>query len=174
VISDVAKAAVFVTVAAVVQVAFVDHFELVEGHADIVLLALTGVSLLRGPLFGAIGGFWAGLILDVATLGNLGLTSLVLTIAGYWAGRIGDVTSNHENQRARILLAMGLLTICVTVGTLIVHLFLGDAASVGTVAGRVLAPSLGLNLLLAIPAYWLSRRLLPPPARREREMVAIV
>lgn len=173
-IADSLKAAVLVTVVAVVQIAFVNHFELSEGHADVILLVLTCVALLRGPVFGALGGFWAGLIIDVGTLGTLGLTSLVLTVAGYWAGRLGDITSNHENQRARILLATALLTVGVIIATLIVHLFLGDAASVGTVAGRVLGPTLALNLLLAIPTYWLLRRLLPPPARRERETMALV
>ncbi len=50
---------------------------------------VVGVALLRGPVFGACAGFWAGLVLDTATLGTLGLTSLLLTLAGYWAGASG-------------------------------------------------------------------------------------
>jgi rod shape-determining protein MreD len=165
---DVLKAAVLVTLAAIVQVAFVNSFELAEGHADVLLLSLVGLALLRGPLVGACAGFWAGLIVDTMTLGTLGLTSLLLTIAGYWAGRLGELTSDYQNQRARILVAVALLTAGVEVGSLLVHLFLGESASVGTIVGRVLLPTLALNLALAIPWYALCRRLFPPPARRER------
>ena len=175
-IADVLKAAVFVTVAAVLQISFVNSFELVEGHADILLLSLVCVGLLRGPLFGACAGFWAGLLVDTMTLETLGLTSLLLTLAGYLAGRIGELTSHHQNQRARILISVILLTIAVEVGSLLVHLFLGDSAAVGTIVGRVLLPTLALNLVLAIPWYALCRRLFPPPARRERggpEVIAV-
>ena len=41
-------------------------------------------------------GFVAGLIVDVATLGTLGLTSLLLTLAGYWAGRYGETTGRSR------------------------------------------------------------------------------
>jgi cell shape-determining protein MreD len=102
------------------------------------------------------------------TLETLGLSSLLLTLAGYLAGRLGELTSDHENQRARILITVTLLTIGVEVGSLLVHLFLGDSASVGTIIVRVLLPTLALNLLLAIPWYAMCRRLFPPPARRER------
>jgi rod shape-determining protein MreD len=173
---DVLKAAVLVTLAAIVQVSFVNSFELVEGHVDVLLLSLVALGLLRGPLFGACAGFWAGLIVDTMTLETLGLSSLLLTIAGYWAGRLGELTSDHQNQRARILVAVTLVTVGVEVGTLLVHLLLGDSASVGTIVGRVLLPTLALNLILAIPWYALCRRLFPPPPRRERgdpEVIAI-
>jgi rod shape-determining protein MreD len=175
-IADILKAAVLVTLSAIVQVSFVNGFELAEGHADILLLSLVGLGLLRGPLFGACAGFWAGLIVDTMTLETLGLSSLLLTIAGYWAGRLGELTSDHQNQRARILIAVTLLTVGVEVGTLLVHLLLGDSAAVGTILGRVLLPTLALNLILAIPWYALCRRLFPPPARRERgepEVIAV-
>ena len=170
---DALKAAVLVTLTAVVQIAFVNAFELAEGRADVLLLVLVGIALLRGPLFGAVAGFWAGLLVDTMTLGTLGLTSLLLTVGGYWAGRFGEATSSHQNQRARILIAVTVLTIGVEMGSLVVHVFLGDAASFGTVVGRVLLPSLALNLALAIPAYWALRKLFPPAPRRERELVSV-
>lgn len=172
--TDAAKSFALVTVASVVQVAFVDQFELVEGHADVLLLALLSVGLLRGPVFGAALGFWAGLLVDVATFGTLGLTSLVLTLCGYWAGRIGEATSNHEHQCARVLLTTLLLTVGAAIAALLVHLFLGQSAPVGALIVRSLLPSLLLNLLLAVPAYRLVRALLPPAPRREREVAPVV
>lgn len=170
--ADIVKAALLLTLAATLQIAFVDSFELVDGRADIVLLCVVGIALLRGPVFGAAAGFYAGLVIDMGTLGTLGLTSLLLTIAGYWAGRFGEATSQRRNQRARILLAVGLLTVGVIVGSLVVHLLLGESASVGDVIVRVLLPTLLLNLILAIPAYALFRRLFPPPERK-REIAVV-
>jgi rod shape-determining protein MreD len=170
---DAVKAAVLVTFAAIAQIAFVNVFELAEGRADALLLAIVGIALLRGPLFGAAAGFWGGLLVDTMTLGTLGLTSLLLTIGGYWAGRFGEATSDHQHQRARILLAVTALTVGVELGALVVHVFLGDTASFDTVVVRVLLPSLALNLALAIPAFWATRKLLPPAPRREREVVTV-
>jgi rod shape-determining protein MreD len=170
-IVDAVKAAILVLLAAVVQVSFVNAFELAEGHANVLLLVIAGTALLRGPIFGACAGFFAGLVVDTATFGTLGLSSLLLTLAGYAAGRFGEATSDHQNQRARILIAVTLVTVVVEVGSLVVHTLLGEAAEGGTIVWRVLLPALGLNLVLAIPFYWLCRHIFPPPPpRRAREL----
>lgn len=172
---DAVKSAVLVTVAALVQVVFVNAFELLEGRADVLLLLLASVALLRGPIYGAVCGFWAGLLVDIATFGTLGLTSLLLTGAGYLAGRVGDATSNHEHQKARILITGLSVTVAVQIASLVVHLLLGETVAVGTVLGSVLVPTMLLNVLIAIPVYWATRKLLPPPPRRERlKEVAVV
>ena len=172
-ILDVVKAVLLLFLGVVLQVAFVNWFELAEGRADVVLLALVGLGLMRGPLFGACAGFFAGLVLDTATLGTLGLTSLLLTLAGYAAGRLGEATSAHQNPRARALIAVVILTVGVEVGAMIVHALLGESVPVGTIVGRSLLPTLALNLALAVPAYALARFVFPPPARREREAALV-
>ena len=123
---DAVKAAVLVTLVAIVQVAFVNVFELVEGRADVLLLVVVSVALLRGPLFGACAGFWTGLVVDTMTLGTLGLTSLLLTLAGYAAGRFGEATSSRGSQRARVLIAVTIVTLGVGIGSLVVHVLLGE------------------------------------------------
>lgn len=173
-IGDIVKAGLLLTLAATAQIALVNAFELVEGRTDVTLLALVGLALLRGPIFGAAAGFYAGLILDVGSLGTLGLSSLLLTVAGYWAGRFGEATSNDVNQVSRVLIAVTLLTVGVGVGSVIVHLLLGDSIPVGAFVARSLLPSLALNLIFALPAYALCRWLFPPPGRRERGEVALV
>jgi rod shape-determining protein MreD len=172
-IGDVVKTALLLTLAAMAQIAIVNAFELVEGRADVVLLCIVGVALLRGPVFGACAGFYAGLIVDVGTLGNLGLSSLLLTLAGYWVGRFGQATSNEKNQIARLLIAVTLATIGVAVGELVVHLLLGEPVPVGTIVVRAVLPTLALNVVLALPAYALLRRLFPPPVRPVRDMVVV-
>lgn len=169
--ADLLKAALLLTLAAIAQIAIVNAFELVEGRADVVLLCIVGIALLRGPVYGACAGFYAGLVVDVGTLGNLGLTSLLLTLAGYWVGRFGEATSNEKSQAARVLIAVTLATLGVALGALVVHLLLGEPVSVGEIVARAVLPTLALNVVLAIPAYALLRRLFPPPARPVRDMV---
>ena len=55
-ILDAVKAAVLLAVAAVAQISIANGFELAEGRADIVLLCIVAIALLRGPIFGACGG----------------------------------------------------------------------------------------------------------------------
>jgi rod shape-determining protein MreD len=89
-LADAAKLALLLFVAVLAQVAVFTPMELGSGHPDIVLVTLLVTALLRGSIFGAVGGFWAGFLVDVATLGTLGFTSLLLTLAGYWIGRYGE------------------------------------------------------------------------------------
>jgi rod shape-determining protein MreD len=87
VIADAAKAGVLLLFAALVQVSIASTIEVAEGHPNVLLVLVVTLALLRGPIFGACAGFWAGLVIDVASLGTLGLTSLLLTLAGHFAGR---------------------------------------------------------------------------------------
>ena len=43
-----------------------------------------------------VAGFWAGLVLDDASLGTLGAPSLLLTLAGHFAGRFGEATTRSS------------------------------------------------------------------------------
>jgi rod shape-determining protein MreD len=127
-----------------------------------------GIALLRGPVFGAVVGFWAGLVLDVASLETLGLTSLLLTLVGYFAGRLGDVTTRSSAHPS--LVAVGLGTIGFAFGSAIVHFMLGSTLSAGEFFIGVLLPTLALNLLLAYPLYGLCRRVFPTEPRVRREV----
>jgi rod shape-determining protein MreD len=154
--------------AALVQVSLASTIEVAEGHPDVVLVLVIGIALLRGPVFGAVVGFWAGLVLDVASLETLGLTSLLLTLAGYFAGRLGDVTTKSSAHPS--LVAVGLGTIGFGIGSAVLHFMLGSTISAGEFFVGVLLPSLALNLLLAYPLYGLCRRIFQPESRERREV----
>ena len=157
------KAAAVLFVAAILQVSVFSHVRVLGGAPDLLLVMLVAVALLRGSMFGAVGGFFAGLLVDTATLGQLGLTSLVLTLAGYWIGRYGETTGRDRAHAP--FLSVGVITILYAFGVLIVHFVLGEPAPAGALI-RGLLPSIVLNLILTGPVYWLVRRLLRP---RERE-----
>jgi rod shape-determining protein MreD len=169
---DAAKAGAALLLAALVQVSIAGWIEVGEGRPDVVLVLLVATALLRGPLFGAVAGFWAGLVLDVASLGTFGLTSLLFTVAGYWAGRFGDVTTRASAHPP--LIAVALATVGVACGSAVLHFMLGETISASEFFVGVLLPGLALNMLLAYPLYGLTRRLFPTPAKMRRREVSPV
>jgi len=79
-----------VLAALLVQVMLVNRLHLPAGGTpDLVLLALVGVALVRGPVAGAVIGFCTGLVVDVAppTAHVAGLYAFVFALVGYLAGR---------------------------------------------------------------------------------------
>ena len=94
--TDAVKAGLLLLFAALVQVSVTSSIHVASGYPDLLLVLVIAVALLRGPTFGAAAGFWAGLVLDIASFQTLGLTSLLLTLAGYFAGRLGEVTKKSS------------------------------------------------------------------------------
>ena len=161
--SDAAKAVALLLAAAVVQVTLLAPLDVYGGTADVILVVLVGVALLRGSIFGAAAGFFAGLVLDVATLETLGVTSLLLTVAGYWIGRYAETTA--RDRAHSVLASVGVVTVLYSFAALALRFMLADPVSARVVLVDALLPQLVLNLLLAVPAYALCRRVL---GRRER------
>jgi rod shape-determining protein MreD len=159
-----AKAGALFFLAAVLQVTIVSSIGIVGGSPDLVLVALVAIALTQGSIFGAFAGFWAGLLLDVATLGTLGFTSLLLTLAGFWIGRYGETTGRDRAHAP--LLSVAVVTVLYAVGSVVLHFMLRDPAPARVALVDVLPASVALNLLLAFPVFSLVRRLFAPPDRR--------
>lgn len=160
------KAGGLLTLAALVQISIAEWIEVGEGHPDVVLVTLVAVALLRGPVFGAVSGFWVGLVLDTASFGTVGLTSLLLTVAGYWTGRFGELTTRASAHPLLIAVALG--TVGVGLGSAVLHFMLGLTVPASYLFLGVLLPTLALNMLLAYPLYGLCTRIFPPQVPRIR------
>ena len=156
---DSVKVAVLLFVAAIMQISIFAQVHILGGMPEFLLVMLVAVALLRGSVVGALGGFFAGLLVDTASLGQLGLTSLVLTIAGYWIGRYGETTGRDRFHAP--FLSVAVVTVLYAVGLLIVHFVLGERAPAGAMF-RGLLPAIAMNLILTAPLYALVRRLLRP------------
>jgi rod shape-determining protein MreD len=167
---DAIKAGVLILFAALLQVSIASTIEVAEGHPDVVLVLVIAIALLRGPVYGAVVGFWAGLVLDVVSLETLGLTSLLLTLVGYFAGRLGDVTTRSSAHPSLVAVALG--TIGFAFGSAVVHFMLGSTLSASEFFLGVLLPTLALNMLLAYPLYGLCRRIFPTEVRERRAEVS--
>jgi rod shape-determining protein MreD len=162
---DVPKAAVLLFVAVLLQVSVLSAYGPLGGHADIVLVALLAIALLRGSIFGAVAGFAAGLLIDTANLDTLGFTSLLLTIGGFWIGRYGETTARDRFHAP--YLSVGVVTIVYACGALVLRFVLGDPAPAGDVFSGLPAAVL-LNLILTLPTYALVRRIFPPTGMSDR------
>ena len=155
---DGVKAAGVLFVAALLQVSVLTDYRPFR-TASIVLVALLSVALLRGSVFGAVAGFATGLMLDTATLGTLGFTSLLLTVGGFWIGRYGETTARDRFHAPFVSVAV--VTALYVFGELTLEFALGEPAPAGLVV-HGLPLALLLNLLLTLPVYALVRRLFPP------------
>ena len=155
---DALKAALVLFVASLLQLAVLTEYHVFR-TASIVLVALLSIALLRGSVFGAVAGFFVGLLLDTATLGTLGVTSLLLTVGGFWIGRYGETTARDRFHAPFVSVAV--VTGLYLFGQLVLQFMLGEPAPAGLMADS-LPGALLLNLLLTLPVYALTRRLFPP------------
>jgi rod shape-determining protein MreD len=163
---DAVKAFLLLFLTAIVQVSLLSSFGVAGGYPELLLVTLVAVSLLRGAIFGAVGGFVAGLLVDIADLGTLGLTSLILTVGGYWIGRYGETTGRDRTHAPFVSVAV--VTVLYAVGALLLHVLLGDSVSGRLVLFDSLVPTVVFNLILTAPVYLVVRRLLRPADWRDR------
>jgi len=162
---DAVKAAVLLFLAVLVQVSILGGYSPLARSPDVLLVVLLSIALLRGSVFGAIAGFGAGFLIDVANLGTLGFTSLLLTIAGFWIGRYGDTTA-HDRFHAPYLSVL-VVTVLYAFGALALRFVLGEGVPAHDVVAS-LPPEVLWNLLLTWPVYAFVRRLFPPAELGDR------
>ena len=85
--------------AILIQLTLFDNLRLPGGAGpDLVLVVVVALALTGGPMEGVLGGFCAGLALDVAPPAThlVGQYALVFCLVGYAAGRVGS----HLDDRA--------------------------------------------------------------------------
>ncbi|HSI98130.1 MAG TPA: rod shape-determining protein MreD [Gaiellaceae bacterium] len=149
------RASVVVFAAALLQAVLASSLVVGGGAPDVLLLVVISFGLLRGSVAGASVGFAGGLLVDLLTLDTLGLTSLILTLAGFWAGRYGETTARGRHLPP--VLAAGVITVLVAVFAFLLRYLLGEAVVAQQALVTALAPTLMLNLALALPVHALVR-----------------
>jgi rod shape-determining protein MreD len=165
-LAESAIVAAIVFVAALLQVTIFATLDIAGGVADVLLLALLSIALLRGPVVGAAAGFFAGLLVDVMTLDTLGVTALLYSLAGYWAGRYGETTGRDRSHAP--LLTVFIATIAIAYAGYGLHFLLGEELSARRALFETLLPTLVLNLAVARPVFALCRSALDRPSFGDR------
>ena len=167
------RALATVLVAALLQVVIVSSLIVGGGTPDLLLIVVVALGLLRGSSAGAVFGFVGGVVVDVVTLGTLGVTSLVLTLAGFWAGRYGETTG--RGRKLAPVIAVGAITLLAGAFGYVLNYLLGEEVVARTALVTALAPAFVMNLVLALPVHRLVRRAVgeePGMAPAEVEVLA--
>ncbi|MFG2262353.1 rod shape-determining protein MreD [Streptomyces sp. NPDC048720] len=152
-----------VVVALVIQVSVLARLHLPGAVPDLLLLTVLGLAMVYGHVGGALVGFGAGLLADLAPPADhaAGRYALVLCVIGYFAGLI-----KPENGRLKSATGPMAVVVAAAVGSTLLY------AGVGALVGDTAARHVGLpgllfsaalyDLLLApfvVPGImWLARR----------------
>ena len=164
------RIAVLVVVVVFFQIGVVSEVPVFAVTVDLSPLVVAFVGLLCGSTIGAATGFAVGLLVDLALVQTLGLTSLVLTLVGFWCGRLREL---RDPQAALTpLLVGGLATAAALVGYSLMEFMLGVDAPVSLELLRQIVLGVVVNTIVAVPMWILVRRSLigslPPDPRRRR------
>jgi rod shape-determining protein MreD len=157
-------------VAIVVQAAAISQFRIFDVPPDVTPLIVAAVGLLLGSVPGAAFGFCAGLLLDMALLQDLGLSSLLLVVVGYGAGRLREL---RDPAHGLVPMAVGAAAAAVfSLGYAVMQFLLGTDVPISLLLMRDVLLGIVLGTLLALPIHAFVRRVLlrflPDDPRRRR------
>lgn len=149
---------------AILQSSLVSHLRLIEGRPDLVMLAVVAWALTGRGREAMILGFAGGLFLDVFSAVPLGVSAaalvIVAVIASYSEGQFWGI--NPIMQLAAVLVGSVVYN-SVIIFTLVAT---GQPLDLQLALGRIVLPSLFVNLILALPMVQLTEGLhnwLHPP-----------
>lgn len=152
------------------QIGVVSEVPVFGVNADLSPLLVAFVGLLCGSMLGAVTGFAVGLLVDLALVQTLGLTSLILTLIGYWSGRLREL---RDPQAALTPLLLGAAASGASmIGYSLVEFLLGVDAPVSLDLVRVIVLGIVVDAIVALPTWAIVRRSLegglPEDPRRRR------
>ncbi|WP_328326529.1 rod shape-determining protein MreD [Streptomyces sp. NBC_00455] len=137
--------ATLVVVALVIQVSVLARLQLPGAVPDLLLLTVVGLALVYGHVGGALIGFGAGLLADLAPPADhaAGRYALVLCVIGYAGG-----LARPENGRIRSVTGPMLVVLAAAIGSTLLY------AGVGSLVGDTAARHVGLAGLLFSAAIY--------------------
>ncbi len=152
------------------QIGVVSEVPVFGVTVDLTPLVVVFVGLLCGSTLGALAGFAVGLLVDLALVQTLGVTSLIFTLIGYWAGRLREV---RDPQAALTPLLVGAAAAAAAlVGYSLIEFMLGVDAPVSLELVRQIVLGVLVDTIVAVPVWLLVRRslegALPDDPRRRR------
>jgi rod shape-determining protein MreD len=152
------------------QIGVVSEVPVFGVNADLTPLLVAFVGLLCGSTIGAVCGFAVGLLVDLALLQTLGLTSLIFTLIGFWCGRLRELR-DPQSALTPLLVGAGASTVSL-VGYSLMEFLLGVDAPVSFELLRQIVLGIVVNTIIALPMWAVVRRALegalPDDPRRRR------
>jgi rod shape-determining protein MreD len=164
------RVAILSVVVVFAQISVVSEVPVFAVSIDLSPLLVAFTGLLCGSTLGAIAGFAVGLLIDLALMQTLGVTSLTFTIIGYWAGRLREL---RDPQAALTPLFVGAAAAAAAmIGYSLIEFLLGVDAPVSLELLREIVVGVLVDTVVALPMWALVRRCLigglPDDPRRRR------
>ncbi|MFJ6749974.1 MULTISPECIES: rod shape-determining protein MreD [unclassified Streptomyces] len=134
-----------VVLALVIQVSILARLQLPGAVPDLLLLIVLGLALVYGHVSGALVGFGAGLLADLAPPSDhaIGRYALVLCVIGYVAGLTKPDSGHHRSATVPLMVVIG-----AAIGSTLLY------AGVGSLVGDTAARHVGIvGLLLSATLY---------------------
>src|SRR4030042_2549783 len=75
----------------VFQITLVDSLKLYYINLDLVMVAIAGITIFDGMIYGVVYGFITGMILDLMVGNVVGLSALIYTLNGYIVSKIINI-----------------------------------------------------------------------------------
>jgi rod shape-determining protein MreD len=142
-------------VAVVVQTTIAPYINVLGARPEVALIVVVAIAMYRGPMWGAGVGFFVGLLVDIALVQTMGISSFLYTLAGYFSGRY--TAGADPDSWVPPLLAVFIVTTVVQLLNALVMFLLGVEASISFILFRIVAPSALINALLAAPVFVVCR-----------------
>ncbi len=168
--SMLARIAALSVVVVFFQIGMVSEVPVFGVNVDLSPLLVAFVGLLCGSMVGAVTGFAVGLLVDLALVQTLGVTSLIFTLIGFWSGRLREL---RDPQAALTPLLVGTAAAAASViGYSLMEFLLGVDAPVSFELVRQIILGVLVDAVVALPMYAIVRRCLvgglPDDPRRRR------
>jgi rod shape-determining protein MreD len=152
------------------QIGVVSEVPLFGVNADLSPLVVAFVGLLCGSMVGAVSGFAVGLLVDLALVQTLGVSSLIFTLIGYWTGRLRELRDPQAALTPLLVGAGG--SAASLLGYSLIEFMLGVDAPVSFELLRQIVLGIVVNSIVALPMWAIVRRVLeralPEDPRRRR------
>lgn len=146
------------TIAFICQATIVPFVSIGAARPDIVLIAIATFGFIDGPVAGAVGGFFGGLLQDLVAAGSLGLTALAKTLAGYISGQ-AERTILGSSLLLPVVVIAGISVISQIIYVGLAFL-MGEPLNFGAALRVVVFPSAAYTALVSVPVFpYLSRLL---------------
>jgi len=169
--SLITRIAVLILVVVFFQIGVVSEVPVFGVTVDLSPLVVAFVGLLCGSTIGAATGFVVGLLVDLALVQTLGVTSLIFTLIGYWCGRLRELRDPQATLTP--LLVGAAAAAAAAVGYSLIEFMLGVDAPVSLELLRQIVLGVVVDTIFALPMWLVVRRSLEPglpddPRRRRR------
>ncbi len=155
------SAVVFLAVAVAIQVTLIPRIDIGDMRAvpDLMIVVVVAVAMYRGVVVGAVGGFCAGLAVELLLPGDtLGVVALAAVAIGAWCGRYA--TAPDEPTWWLFLLVATVTTGIVPFWVGTVQALRGDGPSIPEIVANLAGPQMLFAPLIAAVVWWVARRLL--------------